>query len=300
MPNVFKKYRKNEIADYQWRQLLADLIENKYSEHDVIYTDGSKMEERVGCAFYHQLYQWKSRLPDKEVILTAELVAIREAVKFANGDKAKKYLIMSDSLSSISIIRKKYTKNPIVLEIKEMMGHNMTIEWMPSHIGNKGNNAADSLAKEGGRLTEIVEIPCSLDACHRILTEVYHKKWQEEWDRNKWGLHIIKPKLGPLKFEGLNRREQIVLSRLRLGVCRFTHSHYFSNGAIRKCLPCNSTLTIGHVLMDCPQFTNPRRLLRQICTQGNLCFNPINVLNGNVPFTEIVRFLKEIKLYGEI
>ena len=54
-----------------------------------------------------------------------------------------------------------------------------------------------------------------------------------------------------------NRREEIILARLRIGHSYITHS-YLLIGEEPQCIPCNATLTVKHVLVDCVDLA-PRR-----------------------------------------
>ena len=60
---------------------------------------------------------------------------------------------MSDSLSSIRALKTPYkSKNHLVLKIaalvSQLQASEIVIEWIPSHMGIPGNDAADHLAKE--------------------------------------------------------------------------------------------------------------------------------------------------------
>ena len=68
--------------------------------------------------------------------------------------------------------------------------------------------------------------------------------WQREWDtavNNK--LHATKPLIGeqPSAYRSVCR-DEVVLSRLRLGHSYLTHSY--------ECVTCNCRLTISHILVD--------------------------------------------------
>ncbi|GBN19214.1 hypothetical protein AVEN_247997-1, partial [Araneus ventricosus] len=58
---------------------------------NVIYTDGSKIQNSVGCAFVHsqesdEIFSEPFRLSDEASVFMAEVVAIRQAVGFASCD----------------------------------------------------------------------------------------------------------------------------------------------------------------------------------------------------------------------
>ena len=82
-----------------------------------------------------------------------------------------------------------------------------------------------------------------------------HNVWQQSWNvsanqSNK--LYTLKPGLGEW-LPGLrtNRREEIVLARLRIGHTCITHSYLLKGEEQPQCIPCNAPLTVKHLLVDC-------------------------------------------------
>ena len=63
--------------------------------------------------------------------------------------------------------------------------------------------------------------------------------------RNKQTFH------SSLKIYSENRKEDVILTRLRIGHSRLTHKHYLLGEKIPECIPCDCLLTIKHVLMEC-------------------------------------------------
>merc|ERR1712030_228164 len=88
--------------------------------------------------------------------------------------------------------------------------------------------------------------------------------WQDEWDKD-WKespkpchLYKIKPKLGDWKSSYKdNRREEVVLSRMRTGTCRYQFQHYYKIGCknpMNKCNLCGVANDIEHVILTCPKW----------------------------------------------
>ena len=294
-------YGKRKFSGQQWQMLVRDLIDS-YGECKTIYTDGSVKEERTGSAYWSEEASWNGRLEDGESIFIAELVAIKEAIIYANGEIGQKYLILTDSLSAVGAIKQSITRNPIVISIKNKLRENclVTIEWMPGHIGLEGNDRADELAKVGCSKENIIKIPNTLEKLSRKMRVAYYDRWQRKWDKVQFGLHRIKPKIGEILLDNLCREESVKITRLRLGVCKFTHSHYFLSKEPRYCRVCDTLMTIRHVIVECKEYAEQQQELKRVCKKYKTAYNVINLLNGAIPFKYIIIYMKAINLYKDI
>jgi len=56
----------------------------------------------------------------------------------------------------------------------------------------------------------------------------------------------------------LSHREVVIINGLRLGHCRLTHSYLMSGDDQLVCEDCGLTLTIKHILVDCPDLQDTR------------------------------------------
>lgn len=106
----------------------------------------------------------------------------------------------------------------------------------------------------------------------------------------------IKKQLYPWKTSiRENRREEIVLSRIRIGHTRLTHLSLITEGNIALCNICNSTLTIEHVVTQCRKYTKERNecLGQQIEVEEILGDSEENI-------QKLLEFLKKTNLYKQI
>ena len=141
------------------------------------------------------------KLPDICTVYQAELVAIREAVKFLLSRRVSNatILICSDSMSSLQSIQNRVRQYWIAAEIRDLIDElqslfNTTVllAWVPAHCGIEGNEAADSLAKMGSaQETVSIELDMSLSVAAHQLVRSARFAWQleamrsvSEWSRN--------------------------------------------------------------------------------------------------------------------
>ena len=74
-------------------------LQSRLSDYQHIYTDGSKVKDKVGCAYISGSHHEKIRLPDGSSIFTAESKAIDMALDYVmNNSLENKFVIFSDSL----------------------------------------------------------------------------------------------------------------------------------------------------------------------------------------------------------
>ena len=164
--------------------------------------------------------------------------------------------------------------------------------WLPSHVGIKGNEAADLKAKASLDL-EIsnFKLPCT--DFKPFLNRYILSKWQLSWDTATFNkLHEIKPVLGKNNIYWSLRREEVVLTRLRIGHTRLTHSYLLKREDQPFCISCNEPFTVKHFLIDCIEFSHIRRQFFQT--------NDLRYLFENVPTDNIFMFLKHINLLNKI
>ena len=124
-------------------------------------------------------------------------------------------------------------------------------------------------------------------------------KWQQHWTNltDNFKLKSIRPSVHPWNsFQG-DRRSSVVLTRLRIGHTFLTHRYLLTSGADRQapmCSTCDVVLSVQHLLVDCPSFTNERRILN---LEGR---SLKELLDDAAPIDGVFRFLKAIQIFYEI
>ena len=135
----------------------------------------------------------------------------------------KKFLICVDSLSVLQCLEGRQIRNPILLDLLERYedvshaGKEIVFCWIRSHVGISGNETADKAAKEA--LNDDPSpflVPASdfLPNVSKYVTDL----WQAHWDQQKTNkLHRIKPQIGPRTPSLKNVRDDLVITRAKLG-----------------------------------------------------------------------------------
>lgn len=265
---------KSDHSSSQWRALFQELMEGQYAGWSDIYCDGSLRQGQVACAVWSPTFKLLSRLPSVCSVFTAELCAIYYALRFI-VNKPGKYVIFSDSLSSIHSLRSCQTStNYYVSRIQALLttfsSGSLSLEWVPSHMGIPGNEAADTLAEEALSLPIPAHFLLPTDDIARKIDHHYANAWQHSWTASANPFARTKPLLGSSVQEELPRRSQIVLTRLRLQTCLLSHGHHFTKTPRAQCTHCSESLTIQHALLDCPQYNTQRQALHNSCAALNL------------------------------
>ena len=173
---------------------------NSFIDHQLVYTDASIKDGQVGAAYYIQDggIGVKFRLSTGITIFTAEMIAIRESLKIIMENNTHRSVIFSDSLGSIQAIQSEQsTSRPsLLIEILELISdirnldNEITICWIPSHIGLPGNEVVDSLAKAAIDSPDVdMVVPYELREAYSVIDRHIRSKWQESWNNERTGRH---------------------------------------------------------------------------------------------------------------
>jgi len=294
--------------DVAFRSLFRDECRHRYAGYTIVFTDGSKDDHGVGAAAVSDGRQLSMSMPIEASIFSAEAEAINLAISIIGERADGKFLVASDSISVLQSLRSPQCINPTLRKVKhrvhEMKQAGQTVEfiWVPGHVGITGNEKADQAAKAASHRPEQHVSVCYTDFYPIILTACYNK-WKRRWEDKRQKMFEVKSAPGVWKDANkLSRRDEVVINRLRSGHCRATHGYLMDNSvqpAAPICEICDdATLTVKHVLIDCPALRAQRRAAglfigRPVLTIENLlgegtCFERLLQFLGDINFKNLI------------
>jgi ribonuclease HI len=165
----------------------------------IIYTDGSKEGNRVGCGWAacvnETVIAEDSRyLGHTSTVFQAEVTAVSDSLLWliSNPHKllVRSCLIRSDSLSAIQAVYSNTIESKIVLDCVNFLkraneSFQVGIEWVRGHSDQTGNEYADYLARAGNRrMVEVAEpvIPIPMVTIKAKIDEEIQVRWQKRWE----------------------------------------------------------------------------------------------------------------------
>ncbi|XP_074028319.1 uncharacterized protein [Leptinotarsa decemlineata] len=276
------------------------ILLSRFPDHNKFYTDASKTKDKVGAAFVHRNESQKFFLPKNSSIFSGETLAILQTVKHISTLETEKSLIITDSLSAIKGIQQIYSKNPTILDIKEIL-HQLTISnkevvivWVPSHVGISGNENADRVAREAvNEWVKPVEHRLWIGDVKSFIKVQMKEQWQNEWQRKLSKLKEIKNSVEPWRNLPAKRSHQVIISRLRIGHTRYTHDHIFKKEPKKMCVNCTVPVSVRHILVECPAYDDIRRKYK---LEPNLK----TLLENRSDISDLIAFLTETHLIDKI
>lgn len=276
----------------QTRDFFHMLTDTEFNDFEHIYVDASKNKSGVGFAVVHRKIKISRKLPPITSIYHAELMAIKTAYTYAiNEHQIHKIVIFSDSLSSITSLMNKTSRDELITEIHELnhlcslLGITVTICWIPSHIGITGNEIADKVAKQAAsEESEIFDqiIPSDMKSAAKTkITDAWL-----QYARLKVNNDFYKHKVTRVPIT--NKRESTTITRLRIGHCIFTHEYLLKKTNRPHCERCQTPLTVKHIFERCPMTNNCRR-------KNRLPENTTEALQNKF-IENVLAFVNELKL----
>ena len=238
---------------------------SKHQKEKEVYTDGSKNPgKKVGLAAVFEDTTRRGTLPEESSIHTAEMTAIKIALREVLKKKEKSWVIYTDSQSSMQAIESNKENHPILNQIYDLLADlkeqkkQITLCKVPAHAGIKGNEEADKAAKEATDMPGLITTRLPYTDYYQTIRRARNSEWQREWEDSTSKLKIIKPRIEEWQnTHNSCRQYEVKLSRLQIGHTRLTHGHLIlRNEQQPTCM--NATckdqrITVEHCLQECPQ-----------------------------------------------
>ena len=102
---------------------------------------------------------------------------------------------------------------------------------------------------------------------------------------------MINKDIHPFYINGLSRKDEVVIHRIRLGHTWLTHSHLMEDRPLPLCFYCHETpIPIKHIMIECDFFTILRNRFYEDAVDMRDLFERFSLRN-------ILEFLKRSNLY---
>lgn len=253
-------------------RMFKEKIE-KWKNFHLVYTDASKdlTSNTVGIGIFSPSLNisFSSNISNRFQICSAEVMAIHKGIKLCIAKKSSNLLILTDSKSAlmkiakVGMIRERdnitYATRQLILDVN-ILGHNVCLGWIPSHVGIHGNEQADKLANIG----RILNVPLDISPDFYELIPILKKKIEDNW-KSEWKLSLdVKGSFYKLiqsefsftpwfrKQPYINRRHITTIIRMRVGHCLTPAYLYRINRRESPDCDCGEEGTLQHILLDCP------------------------------------------------
>lgn len=135
-------------------QFYLQCILLNYPNSFKIYTDASKIQNNVGIAIVSDKDTYTLKLSSDYTSCEAEAVAILLALEYALAENYVDYLILTDSLTTVTCIQNENNSSDVInsifllIRMNQLKRNRIHFIWIPSHNSIEGNEKADRLAKQ--------------------------------------------------------------------------------------------------------------------------------------------------------
>lgn len=304
------KEKKENINRNILRAQVLEMLETKYKDHYKIYTDASKTTAGTAIAFVdvQKGIQVARKINENYSIMNAELLAIREAIRYIQEEQLNLVVVLTDSRSACEAIlnTENANDNLLVYDINQMRNQlrhrKMKIQWIPSHIDIEGNELADRAAVSATTSTQDMFTCLTLGDTLRLAKKEIWSKWLRNYQEscNEKGKYRYQIHNEPENniwscTMNLNTHEKITLSRIRSGHCLTKERKYtWKWENTENCDTCGIKEDIEHILYYCSKYNTIRAKHAILTNQKPL--NEILKEAKEHEYKSITRFLTEGKI----
>ena len=241
----------------------------------VYYTDGTvdPITNTTGAAVFSSRFTGCWRTTDSASTMQTELTALKQALAHSIRHEEGPAVIHTDCKSAVQALQKiKIKENKalikdihILLYQHKTANRQVTINWIPSHIGISGNDKADGLAKTTKYVDHVqIHVQSTISQIKKQLAPKVKKLMHEEIKNQTrigspsciWYLNATELIPHPVD-RNISRKLAVIIHRLRLG---YKTTWQTIEGAARPCNYCNNSpdAPLLHYLLECPQTASLR------------------------------------------
>lgn len=257
----------------------TETIEKNRIEGLMVFTDGSKIEGKVGAAlsWWRDGTEVKSKKLSLESFCTvfqAEMYALYIATEQAKSMSDSKVTVFSDSRSSLELIQNYETFHPLAFAIRrnisnlQKAGKQIELYWVKAHVGVDGNERADELAKAAALTLKTAPDydRCPISFVKRSMRRESLRVWQKRYEESETA------KITKLFFPHVEAAYKTIrkinvdkiLAQIFTGHGGFSqYLHRFKLKASPECI-CDAEKdeSIIHLIVECPVYMYKREMLK--------------------------------------
>ncbi|GFX35229.1 putative 115 kDa protein in type-1 retrotransposable element R1DM [Trichonephila clavipes] len=256
----------------------------------ICYTDGSKIDGRVGFAFVVfrsgvESENFQFRIRDECTVFVAELLCLNFAVKWITEQNSviSEYLICTDSLSSLDSLKCVSSSNNIIVEIqkqlKSLRDKNISIDFafVRGHTGVLVNERADWLAKAATKRKIDIDVNIPKSFYKKIMKERIVKSWNQEY------LISNKGSITKKFFPTINKRLSCHHFYTNYKLTQFLTGHgnfksYLNKFNLAPSSFCDCNIggeeNVEHVILLCSKYVRERKIIRLAFKRLNINWPP--------------------------
>ena len=223
---------KRERRHVDFVRVANQYVLGEYRDFIEIYSDGAKQPETgmtgFGVVVPSKGIELNKRTSDHLAVYTVEMLGLISALEWVESTQFKKVVICTDSaavLASMSSFHSS-SRQGLLYEVLELVtrlvikGCKLKFLWVPAHVGIVGNEKADKMAKKALEKLEVEKnVSISKAEVKSVIWGKVNMMWQGKWDSESKGRHLyrIQDSIQVKRLGSSNRKEEVVLTRLRVG-----------------------------------------------------------------------------------
>lgn len=276
-----------------------------------IYTDGSKIEGKVGAALSlwsdsAEIKALKLKLPSYCTVYQAELLAICRATEIILQRGEASFAILSDSRAALETVVNPLSLHPLAAEARgnmqsgKLQDKEISLFWIKAHAGLEGNERADQLAKEAALYSK--KKPdyeaCPVSFVKRQIRVDSLDEWNMRYQSA--GTAAVTKLFFPDAIQAHRIVKQLrphnVLTQVMTGHGGF--SEYLNRFKCKESPSCicepDQKESVPHILFECPVFALDRFNVEQLLDCKVTAESIHELISGKYSRKELVEYLVKI------